>query len=66
MSNQLTTEIERIQEILNAWLEAIKEDDDFYPKEWALEKMWMDLNILKTNVRITFLSLNHDEDLGFP
>ena len=63
MSNQLTTEIERIQEILNAWLEAIKEDDDFYPKEWALEKMWMDLNILKTNVRITFLSLGHDEDL---
>jgi hypothetical protein len=66
VSNQLTTEIERIQEILNAWLEAIKEDDDFYPKEWALEKMWMDLNILKTNVRITFLSLNHDEDPGFP
>lgn len=61
MSDQLTTEIERIQEILNAWLEAIKEDDDFYPKEWALEKMWMDLNILKTNVRITFLSLGHDE-----
>lgn len=63
MSKELTTEIERIQEILNQWLNAIKEDDEFYPKEWALEKLWMDLNILKRNVYITFASLNHDEDL---
>lgn len=63
MSNKFTKEIERIQDVVNAWLEAIKEDDDFYPKEWALEKLWMDLNILKRHVRITFLSLGHDEDL---
>ncbi len=61
VSKELTTEIERIQEVLNVWLDAIKEDDEFYPKEWALEKLWMDLNILKRNLRITFLSLGHDE-----
>lgn len=62
MSDKLSEEIERIQEIINEWLEAIAIDDKFYPRTWALEKLWMDLNILKRHVRITFASLDRGED----
>jgi hypothetical protein len=43
-------EFARIQSVLNQWLKAIEENDQFYPKTWALEKLWMDLEILKAAV----------------
>lgn len=43
-------EFARIQSVLNEWLRAIEENDEFYPKTWALEKLWMDLEILKAAV----------------
>jgi len=47
---QVIAEFARIQSVLNEWLKAIEQDDKFYPKTWALEKLWMDLEILKASV----------------
>ncbi|GAH02669.1 unnamed protein product [marine sediment metagenome] len=41
---------QRIQETINAWAEAIKLDDTFYPQKWACEQLWMDVEILKAAV----------------
>ena len=60
--NSITEEFERIQEVLNEWCEALKLDDEFYPKQWALEKLWMDVNILKRHVRISFLDHGVDPE----
>lgn len=52
-------EFARIQSVLDQWLKAIEENDQFYPKTWALEKLWMDLEILKAAV---YLQLQAGED----
>jgi len=50
--NEVIAEFARIQSVLNQWLKAIEENDQFYPKTWALEKLWMDLEILKAAVYV--------------
>ena len=50
--SDVIAEFARIQAILNQWLEAIEDDDEFYPKTWALEKLWMDVEMLKAVVFI--------------
>lgn len=57
------TQFCRIQEILNEWCKALDDDDRFYPKKWALEKLWMDVEILKAAVHVILSSSGHDEDL---
>lgn len=52
-------EFARIQSVLDQWLKAIEENDQFYPKTWALEKLWMDLEILKAAV---YLQLQTGDD----
>lgn len=52
----------RIQEILNEWCNALDDDDQFYPKKWALEKLWMDVEILKAAVHVILSSSSHDVD----
>lgn len=47
---KVIAEFARIQSVLNEWLKAIEENDEFYPKTWALEKLWMDLEMLKAAV----------------
>ena len=65
-------EFSRIQEMLNEWCELSKQDQEFFPKNWALEKLWMDVEILKAAV-FTFWKIhgstsssNHDEDPESP
>ncbi|GAG68744.1 unnamed protein product, partial [marine sediment metagenome] len=54
----------RIQDILDEWCKALEGNDQFYPKTWALEKLWMDVEILKAAVHVILnrSSSNHDED----
>ena len=56
LSKEIIAEFARIQAVLNQWLEAIEDDDQFYPTTWALEKLWMDLEMLKATVHV---ALNH-------
>ena len=46
----------RVQELLNEWCELSKEDREFFPSNWALEKLWMDVEILKSAVYVIFNS----------
>jgi len=50
VSKEIIAEFARIQAVLNQWLQAIEENDKFYPRTWALEKLWMDIEILKAAV----------------
>tara|TARA_R110002110_G_scaffold115589_1_gene286532 strand:+ start:1110 stop:1325 length:216 start_codon:yes stop_codon:yes gene_type:complete len=54
----------RVQEVLNEWCEMNKEDHEWFPSNWALEKLWMDVEILKAAVYVILnsSSSNHDED----
>ena len=56
--NDVGAQFCRIQEILNEWCEALELDDKFYPKQWALEKLWMDVEILKASVPVMRSSSN--------
>jgi len=56
--NKVGEQICRIQEILNEWCEALDQDDQFYPKKWALEKLWMDVEMLKASVHVLFNSFS--------
>jgi len=48
--NDIGAQFQRIQELLNEWCEMTKEDHEFFPSNWALEKLWMDVEILKAAV----------------
>ncbi len=50
MSKEIIEEFARIQSVLDQWLQAIEENDKFYPRTWALEKLWMDVEMLKAAV----------------
>ena len=63
--NDIGAQFNRIQELLNEWCEMTKEDHEFFPSNWALEKLWMDVEILKAAVYLILRptsSSNHDED----
>ena len=57
--SEVIAEFARIQAVLNQWLKATEDNDKFYPKTWALEKLWMDLEILKAAV---YLQLQAGEE----
>jgi len=50
MSKEIIAEFARIQAVLDQWLKSIEQNDKFYPRTWALEKLWMDIEILKAAV----------------
>lgn len=63
--NDIGAQFTRIQELLNEWCEMTREDHEFFPSNWALEKLWMDVEILKAAVYLILRptsSSNHDED----
>ena len=47
---EVISEFARIQEMVNAWCDMTKEDKKWMPADFALEKLWMDLEILKAAV----------------
>lgn len=47
---EVIAEFARIQAMLNAWCDMSKEDKEWMPTNFALEKLWMDLEILKAAV----------------
>ena len=52
----------RIQEMLNEWCEMNKEDKEWFPSNWALEKLWMDVEILKAAVYVILTSSSSDDE----